>query len=327
MFMRKKTLGSLALASFLAFGVASSNAIASNDAPIQQVNAIAAIVNKSVITEYQLDQAVDNVKKHIRESHMTPPPDDVIRKQVLQQMIDEELQIQMADRAGIKVTDKELNFAISNIAKGNKISVATLMQRVKQQGESAANFRRDIRKQMLVSKVQREAVAGKFSVTDAQVNQAIQKFNSEQRSQKSYHLADILVATPDDADKTQLANARHRAEDIYKKLKKGANFGKLAKLESDNTNGPSDGDLGWKSGNELPDLFLDQVNTLKTGEISKPIEAGNGFHIIKVLGVKNSDKTLSRQQARLMLEEKAFHKAAQKWLKGLRKSAYIKVNQ
>ncbi len=323
--LSKKTL-CLALCGLLSCGVITTPSLANNGAKTQQVNAIAAIVNKNVITAYQVQQAINNVKKHMRESHITPPSDSIIRENIIKQLVNEELQLQMADRAGIKITDAELTAAIANIAKSNRLTVKQLTAKINQQGESFSQFRTEIRKQMLISKVQHEAVASKVNITDAQVDKALANSLSLQQLQKSYHIADIVVGIPDNADKTQLANAKNRAKDIYKKLKSGGNFSKLAKLESNNVSGPNNGDLGWKPGSEVPDLFMSKITHMKTGDISKPIQAGNGFHILKLLGVKQGGRHVTRQQIKLQLQEKSFHKAVEKWVNGLRKSAYIKVN-
>ena len=300
---------------------------ANNNEPVQSVNNIAAVVNKSVITEYQVQQAMSNVKKHMAAAHIAIPNDAVIRKQVIKTLINEELIQQMAERAKISISDKEVNNAIAGIAKSNKLTVNQLKQKVKEQGENWDDFKGDIKKQILTSKVQHAAVANKVHITDKQVDQAIAKFNKKQHAQRSFHIADIIVSLPDDANDSQVANAKNRAEDIYKKLKKGGNFAKAAKLESNSEDGPSDGDLGWKTTSELPDLFLDQLKSMKPGQISKPIQAGNGFHILKLLAVKKSDKSLSRDKARQMLEQEEYMKASDKWIKGIRKSAYIKVTK
>ncbi|MDF1795693.1 MAG: SurA N-terminal domain-containing protein [Coxiellaceae bacterium] len=320
-----KKMSSIILSGLLSLTLSCSIAIAANSTPIQSVNNIAAIVNKSVITEYQVQQAISNVKKHMQAAHVAMPDDTVIRKQVINTLINEELLAQMAKRANITVTNAEVTAAIANIAKSNKLSVSQLTQKVKQQGEDFTDFKSDIKKQMLTSKVQHAAVANKINVTNSQINQAIAKYNKSQSKQQSYHIADIVIPVPDDAQDTQIANAKNRAQDIYKKLSKGGNFSKVAKLESNNENGPSDGDLGWQTASEIPDLFLDQLEHMKINQISKPIQAGNGFHILKLLGVKKSDKTLSRDQARKMLENQQYQKAVTEWLKGIRKSAYIKV--
>ncbi|MDF1655400.1 MAG: SurA N-terminal domain-containing protein [Coxiellaceae bacterium] len=320
-----KKMSSVILSGLLSLTLSCGIATAANSTPVQSVNNIAAIVNKSVITEYQVQQAMSNVKKHMLAAHVTMPDDAMIRKQVIKTLVNEELLTQMAKRANITVSDAEVTAAITNIAKANKLTVSQLQQKVKQQGEDFTDFKGDIKKQILASKVQHAAVASKVHVTDKQINQAIAKYNKSQGAQQSYHIADIVVALPDDAKDTQIANAKNRAQDIYKKLSKGGNFSKIAKLESNNEDGPNDGDLGWKTANEIPDLFIDQLTHMKIGQISKPIQAGNGFHILKLLGVKKSDKTLSRDEARKMLEEQQFQKAIHTWLKNIRKSAYIKV--
>lgn len=322
----KNTL-SILCAGILGCSSLATPALASSyNTPVQQVNAIAAVVNKSVITAYQVQQAVNNVRKHMRQSHITPPPNSVIRDQVIQQLINEELQMQMVKQAGIKVSDQELDAAIANIAKSNKLTISELKKKITQQGENYNQFRQDIHKQIQISKIQREAVAGKVRVSSQEINKTLAKYNKQQSMQKSYHIADIVVALPDNADKSQIANAKNRAEDIYKKLKNGGNFSKAARLESNSSDGPNNGDLGWKTGAQLPDVFFNQLQNMKAGSISRPIQTGNGFHILKLMAMKQNDKQMTRKQAERMLQEKAFNKAVENWVKGLRKSAYIKVN-
>jgi peptidyl-prolyl cis-trans isomerase SurA len=292
---------------------------------IEPVDGIAAIVNKAVITNSQLNAATANVKKHMLEQNVLIPDETSLRKQVLKQLIMESLQLQMAKQAKVTVSSKELNQAINNIAKRNHISLKELKSKVASQGQTFKDFAKEIKKQMLISKIQHAAVDSKLKVTDADIDQFMQKEKAKHAGAHDYHIANILIELPDDATATQVANAKNRAEDTYKKLKKGESFAKVAKLESSGENALNGGDMGWQPQTDLPDLYLDQLKHMKVGQVTQPLKAGNGFHIIKLLGVKRSKGSLTRSQARQILLEKQFQKALSTWQQKLKSSAYIKV--
>lgn len=323
--MNRKRLAISVLALFMTFVFTLAPANSREGKTIESINGIAAIVNKTVITKLQVNQAVKNVKKHLLEQNVLIPDEAQLHKQVLNQLIMEELQLQMAKQAKITVTPKELRKAIYDIATRNHLSVTELKAQVEAQGQSYPAFEKEIEKQMLISKVQHAAVGNKIKVTDEQVQAYLRKNQKQHTKTRDYHLADILVEIPDNATPTQVANAKNRAEDIYKKLQQGESFEKVAKLESSADNALEGGDMGWKNQHELPDLFVDQIKLIKVGQITEPLKADNGFHILKLLGVKQGGSSLTQAQAEQSLMEQQFQKAVNAWLKTLKQTAYIQI--
>lgn len=321
--MLKSVLVATAISVTSLFSVA--QAATSSNAPVQAVNGIAAIVNKSVITTAQVAQATANVKAQMQAAHAPIPPDSILRTQVINRLIDEELIKQIAKKVKISVTPHDMKMAITSVAQQNNLSVANLKKNIISSGESYSEFKKQLKQQILLTKVQQQAVAGKVHVTAHEIKTFMAKVKQANSNAREYHVANILIPVTDSSSKTQWSNAKNRAEDIVKQLKGGADFAKLAKLESAGANAMKGGDMGWQSSNDLPDLFVDQLAHMKTGQVSNPLKAGNGYHIIKLLGVKNTSKGLSYAQAKNIVTQKAFQKAVSQWLKALRKSAYIKT--
>jgi peptidyl-prolyl cis-trans isomerase SurA len=294
-------------------------------APVQSVNGIAAIVNKDVITDSQLQTAIANISAQMKSSNAQLPSAGVLHKQVLEQIINQELALQIAKRANVTVSDTDVDNAITHIAGQNHMSLSALKQKVLQTGQSYIGYKKEIHKQLLVAKVQQQAVGSKVSVTQAGIDKLIREYNSHQNATREYHTANILIPVTNMSDKTQVANAQTRAEETYTKLHKGADFSKIAKLESSGPNALQGGDMGWSSAAQLPNVFVDQLSHMKNGQVSKPIQAGNGFHILKLLGVKNGGASLTQGQARNILLQQNFEKQVHIWIKALRKTAYIKI--
>lgn len=310
------------------FSVASliSTAWATSSAtPIQSVNGIAAIVNKDVITDTQLNTALDNARAQIQAQHAQMPSAAALRTQVLNQIIDQELMIQVAKHAKITVSKTDIDKAIEGIAKNNHLTVSALKQKVTANGQSYAAYQKEIHRQMLISKVQQQALASQIQVTKSDINTLIAKYNQHQAATRDYHVSDILIPVSDMSNKKDVSNAKNRAEEIYTKLSKGADFSKIAKLESGGATALKGGDMGWLTGAQLPTIFVDQLSHMKVGQVSKPIKAGNGFHILKLTGVKKNSQTLSQTEARNILLQEQLEKKVKKWVNTLRKTAYIKI--
>lgn len=322
----KKLLCALLCLSILSL----TTAFAANTLPspkstsLQSLDQVVAIANSEPITSTELNAAIQRAKGALMQSNTPVPDAAALRKQVLDQLISEKLQLQIAKQAKINVTNAEVTKAIANIAQHNHMTVTELKGKIVQTGMSYQQYRQEIKVQMTLARVQ-QAVVGKITISKEDLAKFKQKLQNSNQGNRSYHLADILIAIPDSPTTEQLRNAQSRANAVVTKLKHGADFKHLATLESSGPDALKGGDLGWQTTAELPDIFVKSLTNAKTGEIIGPLQAPNGFHILKVYGVKNVPVKMNQTQLRNALYQQKFQQALQKWLKQLRATAYVKI--
>ncbi|MCH9743830.1 MAG: SurA N-terminal domain-containing protein [Gammaproteobacteria bacterium] len=308
----------------IAVGLGLSSIISANTAlpqpvsSVQTLDAIVAVVNDEVITQTELDKAITNLKRQLQMGKQAIPPAAELRNGVLQQLIYQKIQTQLAKRAGITVSNAQVTSAIKTIAKNNKVTLAALKAKLAKDGIRFSAFKKSIKQQLIINTLQRQAVGATVRVTDADVDQFFDKYNSQPQNATLYHVLDILVATPSGASQKQLTNAKNTAQKIASDLKRGV---ALTAIQ-----GGQQTDLGWTPLSQLPDLFANKVKTMKMNDIAGPLQAANGFHVIQLQGIRKSNRQApTRQQVRQMLFQQKFQQALVKWLQKMRKSAYVKI--
>ena len=291
-------------------------------APLEPVDKIVAVVNDDVITSTELDTRLHSIKEQLKNQSSPIPPDAVLKKQVLDRMILASLQLQLADRNGIRVDDETLNRTIERIAADNKLSLTEFRSVLEKEGYDFATFREDIRREILISRVQQRQVTDRIMVTEQEIDNFLATQRAQGNTGAEYHLAHILIAVPDASSSERIQAARQRAEDVLKKLHAGANFEETAIAVSDGQQALQGGDLGWRKAGELPTLFVDTVTHMKTGDVSDLIRSPSGFHIIKLLEQRNEQRHIVTQtHARHILirtDELTNDDAAQARLKDIR---------
>lgn len=251
---------------------------------------IVAVVNDGVILESELDKKVANIVKQVDASNTTLPPMDILRKQVLDQMINIKLQLQEADSEGITVSDDQVNQAISRIVENNGMTLSELPEKLKEQGIDYADFRQQLRDQITIQEIQQKVVQDQMSITPREVDAQLKEDQESGNADVQYHLSQILIATPLSPTSAQVDAARKKAQDIYAKLKQGADFAATAIASSDGQQALKGGDLGWRKQSELPTIFSDLVANMNPGDISEPVQSSSGFHIVKLDDVKRQAK-------------------------------------
>jgi peptidyl-prolyl cis-trans isomerase SurA len=251
--------------------------------PLEPLDSIVAVVNKEVITRRELNEHVNVVEGRLRAQHMALPPRDQLEKQVLEMMIVENAQMQLAKETGIQVDDTMLDRAVARIAEQNRLSLQQLRNQLEHEGISFAAFRENIRGEIIRQRLREREVDNKIQVTDSEVdNYLAAQAGATQPSELD--IAQILVRVPENASADQIAERHKRAEELLQKLKAGADFSVLATTSSDASDALNGGDLGWRSADRLPQLFLDAVAKLEPGQISEIVKSANGFHILKLVG-------------------------------------------
>ncbi|WP_215780422.1 peptidylprolyl isomerase [Paludibacterium sp. B53371] len=268
-------------------------------APVVPVDRIVAVVNKSVITELELQKRVSQATASLQEQHVTPPPMDVLRRQVLDQMITEQTELQYADSNRISVTDGDIDQAIQRVAQQNKTDVNGLRQLLSKQGLDMATFRTEVRRELLLSKLKESVIASRVNVTDSEVEQALK--NPQFANHTEYHLANILIDVPERADAAQIDSRMQRARQALAELKAGKPFANVAAAYSSAPNAMRGGDIGWRPAASLPSDFTSMLEALKPGGITDIIRTQQGFYIFQLVEKRS-------QQAQQMAEQyHTFH--------------------
>jgi peptidyl-prolyl cis-trans isomerase SurA len=250
---------------------------------LTELDGIVAVVDDDVVLASELAARLRSVEVQMQQANVTPPPRDVLINQLLERLILESLQLQMGERAGVKIDDETLARAIEGIAKQNNMTVDQFTTELAQQGMSVREFREQIRRELVIARVQRNRVNSRIYISDQEIDAFLASPYGQQSLADEYRVGHILLAVADDATPEAVAQAEATAQDIYQQLLEGADFRQMAIAHSAGANALEGGDLGWRKVGELPTLFVDSVVNLKVGETAPPIRSGSGFHIVQVL--------------------------------------------
>jgi peptidyl-prolyl cis-trans isomerase SurA len=265
------------------------------------LDSIAVVVNEDVITSNELADKVRYYEKQIRLSSGSVSDMDSLKKQVLERMIRDKVQLQQAAQFGIQIDDISLNRMIDSMAKKNDMSLNQLRATLEQEGIDFGDFRSQTRDELIIQELQKRMVADKVNVTPQEIKQFLDSSIQQDKSGTEYHLLHILIATPEDASPDDIQNAQKKVENIYQQLLQGADFKQLAIRESNGSNALNGGDLGTRKANELPELFLQAIEGLQQGEVSKPIRSASGFHILKLASSSSNVEMVTQTHARHIL--------------------------
>ncbi|MES2832565.1 MAG: peptidylprolyl isomerase [Pseudomonadota bacterium] len=260
-----------------------ATALSTEPAKPRSVDAIAAVVNNEVITRNDLAQRAKIVERRIAAQNVAMPPREQLEKQLLERMISDRAQLQLANDLGIRIDDTLLDRAVAKIAEQNKLSLAQFRTEIERDGTPFALFREDIRQEITLQRLREREVDAKIQITEAEVDAYLSSPTGAKAVQE-INLAQIMVRIPENASAEQIAERRARAEDVMRQLRTGADFGKTAVSFSDAGDALEGGDLGWRNADRLPQMFVEATAELKQGELSKVVKSANGFHILKVVG-------------------------------------------
>lgn len=247
---------------------------------------VVAVVNDQVILRSELDSRVSAITREVQAQGTALPPAKVLQKQVLDQMVMTNVEMQIAAGKGISVSDDTLNQNMSRIAEQNGLTLAQMPAKLEAQGISYADYRKELRDQLTISQLERQVVNDQMHITPREVEAQITADAASGSADNQYHLSQILIALPNDPTSAQVDAARKQADSIYQKLKQGADFAATAVADSQGQQALKGGDLGWRKGSELPTIFADVVTKMKPGDFSAPISSPSGFHIVKLDEVK-----------------------------------------
>ncbi|PCI09135.1 MAG: molecular chaperone SurA [Gammaproteobacteria bacterium] len=288
------------IAQIICFTVVSTYALFTH-AALKPLDHIVAIVNEDVITHTMLKNRIADFKQQLALSQLSRIEPDTLKKQVLERMIRDTIQLQQAKQLGIIVDDLMLNRMMEQMAKGNNMSLEIFRDTIESEGLNYTRFREQTRNEIVVNQLQQRIIANKISISDQEVTQNIKLNESNGLSNISYHLRHILIATPEAATPEAIKKAKNKAEAVYKKIQHGSKFRDLAIRESSGRNALKGGDLGERKANELPQLFIDAVKELKPDETSKPVKSASGFHLLQLVSSSNDQLMVKQVHTRHIL--------------------------
>lgn len=294
-------------------------------AKAENIDRVVAVVNSEIITDSEVVEQMNGLKHEFLARGKTLPEDSVLRKKVIDQLVYKTLQLQVAKRAELKVEQDEMTAAMNQIAKRNHVDLSEMRKQMEAQGMTYSQFRKDLKTQLLMQKLQQRSLASKVNVTEKEVKEAQQKMLSELGDKNQYHLADILISLPDGPSSEQVLKAKQKAEKILTEIEKGGDFSKIATKQSDAQESLDGGDMGWRQIAGIPSLFTDKVKRMNEGDVRGPIRAPNGFHIIKLVGIKTDAKKPSVAEVRSMIFQRKMNEQLNDWLHELRDSSYVKI--
>ena len=266
---------------------------------IELIDRVVAVVDSGVILESQLNSRVEEILIRLKSDTTELPPIDLLEEQVLDRLIIEEIQLQLADRAGIKISDSELNQTLSRVSSQNNLSLDDFRLKLEAEGTSYKSFRDTIKKELIIQRVQRGRVGGKVDISEQEIENFINSEEGKSQLAEQYNVQHILLSVKSGSTEQQIEKIRNEANNLITRLEGDESFEKLAASYSSGQEALEGGFLGWRTSAELPSLFANVVTELKIGEVAQPLRSGAGFHILKLTDkrgntVKFLDQTLAR---------------------------------
>lgn len=255
----------------------------------EMLDKVVAVVNNNVITASELNEQVGVLRKQMELKKVEVPSDDVLRKQVLKHLIDVDIQLQLAKQNDIAVDSAELNESIEKIAVSNHLTLTQLREELQKQGMDWEVYRENVRKEILMSRIQQQAVGKDVVVSTQQVENYLKTAHDNEKESQIYHLQNIVIPLPEEPTTEQVKRAKEKADSLLNKLKQGADFSTIAIAESSGEYALEGGDLGERHLAELPEIFGQKAISMSVGEVAGPLRAGNGFQLIKLIAIQGND--------------------------------------
>jgi len=266
--------------------------------PSDPIDRILIVVNDEIITASEVETRVRTVRARLASQKVTLPPDDILRRQVMDRMVAERLQQQAARQLGFTVSDERLDRAIRQVAEQNKKTPEELRRESEKEPGGYRAFREELRGQLLVQQLVEREVNNRIFISEAEV----ENFLAGQAGRDGgaeYNISHILLGLPESASPEVIARAKLKVEGLLAELRKGADFGQLAVANSQGQNALEGGGLGWKQAGQLPDLFVSALRTLKPGSVSEVLRSPSGFHILRLNDQRGGGETLQVTQTRV----------------------------
>lgn len=263
------------------------------------LDTVVAVVNDGVVLESELQEQTRDIEQRLRSQNVPLPPEKVIRSQVLDRLVLEEIQAQRADRAGIKVSDEQVNGALADIAKRQNLTLEQLPEKLAADGIDYAEYRSELRREIARQLLRQRDVVQRIVVTPRELDQYMASEKRTASAANEYNVSHILIAVAQDAKPAQLAQADKLAHDIAARARAGEDFGKLAITYSQSESALEGGSLGWRKGTELPTFLADVIGQMKAGDVSDVLQTPSGYHVIKLNEIRAAGGPQFVQQVHL----------------------------
>ncbi len=254
------------------------------------LDGVAAIVNEGVVLKSQLRNQTSMIIERAAQADppLQLPPPDVLREQLLERLILQEIQLQRAERIGLQISDQQLNQSIEQLAAGNGVAFADMPALLAQDGINYGEFREEFRDEMTLEQLRQIEVGRRIQVSPREVEQCIADLEGNVAVDSDYNLSHILVSIPESATADEVAEIQAEVAGIYEQLQNGADFGEMAVRHSSAQTALEGGALGWMKGNQLPTIYTDVVVDLEAGSVSKPFRSASSYHIVKVNDLRSA---------------------------------------
>lgn len=263
----------------------------------QMVDKVAAVVNNGVVLESDVDNMMRSVKSQAHQAGQQLPDDKTLRHQILERQITDSIILQMGEKAGMQISEQQLDQAIQNIAAQNHMTLYQLRSRLSYDGMNYSDYRAQIRKEMLISEVRNNDVRRRVTILPQEVDALAAQIGSQNTQGTELNVSQILLPLPENPTQQQVDDQEALARQLVSQLKGGADFGKLAVTYSADPQALKGGNMGWAKIEELPTLFSQALSTAKKSDIVGPIRSGVGFHILKVNDLRGENKSTSVTEA------------------------------
>ena len=260
---------------------------------------VAAVVNEGVVLQSELDIQMHEIEARLRSQNVALPPESVLRQQVLERLVQEEIQQQHAERAGIRVSDEQVNAAMEDIAARQNLKLEQLPQKLAADGIDYPQYRAELKKEIARQILRQRDVVQRIVVTPRELDQYLEHQKKTASAANEYNVAHILIAVAQDAKPAQLAQSKKLAHDIDERAHNGEDFGALAVSYSQSESALEGGSLGWRKGTELPTFLADVIGRMKPGDVSDVLQTPSGFHIVKLLDTRAAGGVQIVQQVHL----------------------------
>ena len=262
------------------------------NAAIELLDKVAVIVEDGIILESEVNKRIEQIIESLKQSDTPLPPQDVLFEQIIERMIIEEIQLQKAQMAGVRISDQELNESMAQIAQGNGLSLQDFRSFLEEQGESYEFVREQVRKEMILSRIQRGLVQSKVYISEQELDNFINSQEGQVNLSAEFLIQQILIPINRDQDEKTASSV---IDSLKEKISKKMDFGDLAKEYSFGEEADNEGSLGWRKINEIPTLFANEISSLRKGEIAGPFRSGAGLHLIKLKDKKGRDIKIEKQ--------------------------------
>lgn len=254
----------------------------------QVINGIAVVVNDEVITKMEVEERLTSIERSLKTQGTPLPARADLEKQILERMIIDRLQVQLAKEQGMRVDDIMLDRSLQRMAEQNKTTMQEMRNQVEREGASFASFREEIRDDIMMQRVREREVDSKLQVSELEVDNFLAAEAVSPSKNQEINLGHIMVRIPENATPEIIAQRNARAQEVYKKLRIGDDFAKLAATYSDSNEALKGGEVGWREQDKIPTIFVEAVNKISfVGGFSEIIRSPNGFHIFKLLGKRD----------------------------------------